>query len=135
MGTWPTVARGIHQRRGDPFDISIVAVEGGDGLLVVDTGVEPAEGEEILADLDSRFDRPVRWVVDTHAHFDHTFGNQVFGPESATDAAIYGHATSPAISSASRVRGSPHGAPIAPGSPSDAGTACGSRPRRIRWSG
>jgi glyoxylase-like metal-dependent hydrolase (beta-lactamase superfamily II) len=30
--------------------------------------------------------------VNTHAHFDHTFGNQVFGPGSATDAAIHGHA-------------------------------------------
>ena len=91
MGTWTTVARGIHQRRGGPFDLSVVVVEGDDGLLVVDTGAAPAEGEEILDDLLSRFDRPVRWVVNTHAHFDHTFGNQVFGPESATDAAIHGH--------------------------------------------
>ena len=68
------------------------SIEGDDGLLVVDTGAEPAEAEEILADLASRFDRPVRWVVNTHAHFDHTFGNQVFGPGSTTDAAIHGHA-------------------------------------------
>ncbi len=92
MATWTNVARGIHQRRGGPFDLSVVVVEGDDGLLVVDTGAEPAEGEEILADLRSRFDRPVRWVVDTHAHFDHTFGNQAFGPGSTTDAAIHGHA-------------------------------------------
>lgn len=31
-------------------------------------------------------------MVNTHAHFDHTFGNQVFGPGSDTDAAIHGHA-------------------------------------------
>ena len=93
MATWTNVARGIHQRRGGPFDLSVVAFDD-DGLLVVDTGAEPAEGEEILADLRSRFDRPVRWVVDTHAHFDHTFGNQVFGPGTTTDAAIHGHAAS-----------------------------------------
>ena len=92
MATWTRVAHGIHQRRGGPFDLSVVVIEGDDGLLVVDTGAEPAEAEEILADLASRFDRPVRRVVNTHAHFDHTFGNQVFGPGSTTDAAILGHA-------------------------------------------
>jgi glyoxylase-like metal-dependent hydrolase (beta-lactamase superfamily II) len=92
MAEWNTVAPGIHQRRGGPFDLSVVVVEGDDVLLVVDTGAEPAEAEEILADLAARFDRPVRHVVNTHAHFDHTFGNQVFGPGSATDAAIHGHA-------------------------------------------
>ena len=93
MGAWLTVAPGVHQRRYDPFDISIVAIEGDDGLLVVDTRVEPAEGEALLADVQQRFDQPVHWVVNTHAHFDHTFGNQVFGPGTATDAAIYGHAS------------------------------------------
>lgn len=93
MATWTTVARGIHQRRGGDFDLSVVVVEGGDGLLIVDSGADPAEGEEILADIRSRFDRPVRHLVNTHAHFDHTFGNQAFGPGSATDAAIHGHST------------------------------------------
>src|SRR5215207_7501333 len=92
MAAWLTVAPGVHQRRYDPFDISIVAIEGDDGLLLVDTRVEPREGEALLADLRERFEQPVRWVVNTHAHFDHTFGNQVFGPGTATDAAIYGHA-------------------------------------------
>jgi glyoxylase-like metal-dependent hydrolase (beta-lactamase superfamily II) len=92
MAEWQTVAPGIHQRRYDPFDISIVVVEGDDGLLLVDTRAEPGEGEQLRDDVRERFDRPVRWVVNTHAHFDHTFGNQVFGPGTATDAAIYGHA-------------------------------------------
>ena len=79
MAEWHTVAPGIHQRRYDPFDISIVVVEGDDGLLVVDTRAEPGEGEQLRDDVRERFGRPVRWVVNTHAHFDHTFGNQVFG--------------------------------------------------------
>lgn len=89
---WTEVAPRIHQRRGGPFDLSTVVVEGDAGLLVVDTGAEPSEAEELDADIGWRFDGDVRWVVNTHAHFDHTFGNQVFGPGSATDAAIYGHA-------------------------------------------
>lgn len=92
MATWTRVARGVHQRRGGPFDLSVVVVEGDDGLLVVDSGADPVEGEEILADVGARFDRPVVALVNTHAHFDHTFGNQVFGQGSATDAAIHGHA-------------------------------------------
>ncbi|KRE30794.1 MBL fold metallo-hydrolase [Agromyces sp. Soil535] len=92
MATWTTVAHRIHQRRGGPYDLSVVVVEGDDGLLVVDSGAEPAEGEEILADLRERFGKPVIGLVNTHAHFDHTFGNQVFGPGSATDAPIHGHA-------------------------------------------
>ena len=92
MATWTTVAHGVHQRRGGPFDLSVVVVEGDDGLLVVDSGADPVEGAEILADVTARFARPVVALVNTHAHFDHTFGNQVFGPGSATDAAIHGHA-------------------------------------------
>ncbi|WP_207904449.1 MBL fold metallo-hydrolase [Agromyces fucosus] len=92
MTQWLTVAPGIHQRRYDPFDISIVVIEGSDGLLLVDTRVQPSEALELADDIATRFDRPVRWVVNTHAHFDHAFGNQVFGPGTATDAAIYGHA-------------------------------------------
>ncbi len=59
--------------------------------MLVDTRAEPGEGEALRDDMQERFDRPVRWVVNTHAHFDHTFGNQVFGPGTATDAAIHGH--------------------------------------------
>ena len=92
MATWTTVARGIHQRRGGPFDLSVVVIEGGGGLLVVDTGADPIEAADLLAEIATRFPAPVRWVVNTHAHFDHTFGNQAFGPGSATDAAIHGHA-------------------------------------------
>jgi glyoxylase-like metal-dependent hydrolase (beta-lactamase superfamily II) len=92
MAAWLTVAPGVHQRRYDPYDISIVAIEGDEGLLVVDTRLEPGEGEALLADLRKAFDQPVRWVVNTHAHFDHTFGNQVFGPGTTTAAHIYGHA-------------------------------------------
>ena len=92
MAAWHTVAPGIHQRRYDPFDISIVVVEGDDGVLWSTRGPSPARARRCAIDVRERFDRPVRWVVNTHAHFDHTFGNQVFGPGTATDASIHGHA-------------------------------------------
>lgn len=93
MAEWHSVARGIHRRRYDPFDISIVVIEGEHGLLVVDTRAEPAEGRDLRDDIDARFRRPVRWVVNTHAHFDHTFGNQAFvGDDGEADVAFLGHA-------------------------------------------
>lgn len=92
MNDWFPIATGVQQFRSAPFDLSVVVVEGSDGLLLVDTGADPDEAATLLGAVRSRFGRVPRWVVNTHAHFDHTFGNQVFGPGSETDAAIHGHA-------------------------------------------
>lgn len=92
MPTWTVVAEGVHQRRGGPFDLSVVVVEGDAGVLVVDAGGDPGEGAEILADVRARFDRPILGLVNTHAHFDHTFGNQAFRTAGA-DVPIHGHAS------------------------------------------
>ena len=40
-----------------------------------------------MLDLAKVIDKPVRYLVNTHFHFDHTHGNQVFGP----DVEIIGH--------------------------------------------
>ncbi|GAA1515352.1 MBL fold metallo-hydrolase [Agromyces terreus] len=92
MASWTSVAPGVHQLRAGVFDLSVVVIEGAEGLLVVDSGADPDEGEEILAQIRERSDAPILGLVNTHAHFDHTFGNQAFGPGSETDAAIHGHA-------------------------------------------
>ncbi|WP_164520371.1 MBL fold metallo-hydrolase [Specibacter cremeus] len=90
-GTWVKVAPGVFHRRYQPLDIGIVVIVGGAGLLLVDTRSTPKEGAELLLDVGAAFDKPIRWVVNTHAHFDHVFGNQVFGPGSPVNARIYGH--------------------------------------------
>ena len=92
MSDWNAIAPGVHQYRSAPFDLSVVVIEGADELLVVDTGADPFEGEAILAEIRSRFGRAPSQVVNTHAHFDHTFGNQAFAGGSDADAAIHGHA-------------------------------------------
>ena len=50
-------------------------------LLVVDSHMTPSAARAMLADLAKITDKPVRYLVNTHFHFDHTHGNEVFGPE------------------------------------------------------
>jgi glyoxylase-like metal-dependent hydrolase (beta-lactamase superfamily II) len=91
MTGWAEVADGVFQRRYDPLDVSVCVVRGRDGLLVVDTRSSPRQAEEIRSDLRDLGPLPVAAVVNTHAHFDHSFGNQVF-----TGVPIYGHERVPA---------------------------------------
>ena len=50
-------------------------------VLVVDSHMTPSAARALLADLAKITDKPVRYLVNTHFHFDHTHGNEVFGPE------------------------------------------------------
>lgn len=96
MERWSEVADGVFQARYDPLDVSVCVVRGADGLLLVDTRSSHREADEIRADLRAFGAARVRWVVNTHAHFDHCFGNHRFGPGSDVDAPIYGHERMPA---------------------------------------
>jgi glyoxylase-like metal-dependent hydrolase (beta-lactamase superfamily II) len=87
---WNLVAPGVYQARYDPLDISIIAILCESGVVLVDTRSSPAEADEIIADVRDTFALPVVAVVNTHAHYDHTFGNQRFG-----SLPIYGHARIP----------------------------------------
>jgi glyoxylase-like metal-dependent hydrolase (beta-lactamase superfamily II) len=96
MALWTEVAGEVFRRRYQPLDVSVCVVRGDDGLLLVDTRSSHREADEVRADLRGLGDRPVRWVVNTHAHFDHSFGNARFGPDSDVAAPIYGHERIPA---------------------------------------
>jgi glyoxylase-like metal-dependent hydrolase (beta-lactamase superfamily II) len=52
-----------------------------DEALVIDSEITPAAARALVADLKAVTSKPVRYVVDSHYHYDHAFGNQVFGPE------------------------------------------------------
>lgn len=55
--------------------------------LIVDSSITPAAGRALAQDLKAITDKPVRSVVDSHYHYDHSFGNQVFD----RDALVIGH--------------------------------------------
>jgi len=56
-------------------------------VMIVDNGTTPAATRALLQDLKTITDKPVRYQVNTHYHYDHTDGNQVFAP----DVQIIGH--------------------------------------------
>jgi glyoxylase-like metal-dependent hydrolase (beta-lactamase superfamily II) len=69
------------------WDTTIGAVVGADGVLVVDTRATLAHGVEIAEHIRRLAPgQPIRWVVDTHEHFDHVLGNAAFD-----GAAVHAH--------------------------------------------
>src|SRR5271169_7120842 len=56
-------------------------IVGDQNVFLVDAGTTPAAARALLTDMKLITDKPVRWVVNTHFHFDHTDGNSIFGPE------------------------------------------------------
>src|SRR5438046_10637729 len=55
-----------------------VVIIGDRDVLVVDTGTSPAAARAFAEDLKTISTKPVRYVVNTHFHYDHTDGNQVY---------------------------------------------------------
>jgi glyoxylase-like metal-dependent hydrolase (beta-lactamase superfamily II) len=91
---WAEVADGVFQGRYEPWDVNVCVVRGTDGLLIVDTRASHRQADELRTDL-QRLGTP-RWVVNTHAHCDHSFGNYRFGPDSDLGLPIYAHPRVPA---------------------------------------
>jgi glyoxylase-like metal-dependent hydrolase (beta-lactamase superfamily II) len=49
-----------------------------DGVLVVDTQSSPAQASPVIAQIRALTDKPVRYVVNTHFHWDHWQGNPAY---------------------------------------------------------
>jgi cyclase len=58
-----------------------------DEVLVIDSEITPAAARALVQDIKVITPKPVRYVVDSHYHYDHAFGNQIFGP----DVQVIGH--------------------------------------------
>jgi len=58
-----------------------------DDVIVVDDHVSPAAAWVLLDEIKSITNKPVRTIINTHFHYDHAHGNQIFD----RDVAIIGH--------------------------------------------
>jgi glyoxylase-like metal-dependent hydrolase (beta-lactamase superfamily II) len=71
---------------------NVLAVAGEHGLAVIDTGSSPELGRRVARAVREAFDRDdILYVVNTHDHWDHTWGNQAFA-----GITIVGHDNCPA---------------------------------------
>lgn len=89
----------VHQGRYETFtpenagDTSNAGfVIGKDGVAVIDTGGSAQVGEALLAAIRQRTGLPIKYVINTHMHPDHVFGNVAFAGEKPT---FVGHAKLP----------------------------------------
>ena len=77
------IADGIYLYRTAPYgdvglDGNSIAILSDDGVLVFDTNGTPAAAAMVLEDIRTLTSQPVRYVVNSHWHWDHWYGTEVY---------------------------------------------------------
>ena len=75
------VADGVHVAVAAPaykVNCNTAIIENDDGVMVVDTHSKPTAARVIVEHLRGMTGKPVRYVVNTHFHWDHWHGNEVY---------------------------------------------------------
>lgn len=71
---------GIHVYAARPADANVTIIETREGVVMIDTGQTPAESRVVMGILKKLTSQPVRFIIHTEPHGDHTSGNFVFSP-------------------------------------------------------
>jgi cyclase len=75
------VAEGVYAAISKPaykVNCNAVIILLGDSVLVVDTHSKPSAARALVAQIKKLTDKPVRYVVNTHFHWDHYQGNEAY---------------------------------------------------------
>jgi len=77
------IAEGIYLFRTAPYgdvglDGNSIAIIGSDGVLVFDTNGTPSAAAAVLAQIRTLTSQPVRYIVNSHWHWDHWYGTEVY---------------------------------------------------------
>jgi cyclase len=77
------IADGIYLFRTAPYgevglDGNSIAIIGSDGVLVFDTNGTPSAAAAVLAQIRTLTAQPVRYIVNSHWHWDHWYGTEVY---------------------------------------------------------
>jgi glyoxylase-like metal-dependent hydrolase (beta-lactamase superfamily II) len=68
-------------KNGSPansFGANAGIIVGKDGIIVIDTLTSAKEAQRFIRDIRKVSDKPVKYVINTHYHLDHSFGNAEF---------------------------------------------------------
>ena len=75
------VADGVHAAVAAPaykVNSNTAIIESDDGVMVVDTHSKPSAAHVVIEHLREMTSKPVRYVVNTHFHWDHWHGNEAY---------------------------------------------------------
>jgi cyclase len=78
----------VHTGKGSDSNSGIILTQ--EGVVVIDTGQNPIESRDIMATVKKLTSMPMRLVIDTEPHADHTTGHYVFSPPAVVIAAAGG---------------------------------------------